>query len=105
MPDSAHPRLPRNRQRWNLDKTRIPVANSADEYSLLSMDQSQEGLLEEGQDEEGLVPLSVVMDACLVQGIKQQYTCVSKACMGYAFIPPQPYLEQFIMYESTACLM
>lgn len=36
----------------------------------------------QGQDEEGLVPLSVVMDACLAQGIVEQYRCTSKACLG-----------------------
>lgn len=36
----------------------------------------------EDHDEDAVLPLSVVMDACLVQGIRDQYSCVSKACIG-----------------------
>ncbi len=70
-------RLARKRQRWSL-----PPGNdtSADKSPPSSQDL---GLVsQQGQDEQGLVPLSVVMEACLVQGVLEQYKCVSKACLG-----------------------
>ncbi len=70
-------RLARKRQRWSL-----PPGNdtSADESPPSSGDLRL--VLLQGQDEQGLVPLSVVMEACLVQGVLEQYKCVSRACLG-----------------------
>ena len=81
VPQVAQLRLPRNRQRWNLQRS-TDTATTADDYSSLSSDPSQAPGQLPGQDEEGLVPLSVVMDACMVQSVVQQYQCVSKACLG-----------------------
>ena len=70
--------MPRNRRRWNLEQATDSKAESAS----LSYQGNIEHQLGQGQDEQGLVPLSVVMDACLVQGILEQYRCASKACLG-----------------------
>ena len=85
LSQTAQISLPHHRRRWNLDQTDIAEAESADEQTACSprgVSQSQGLASGQGQDVEGLVPLSVVMDACLVQGIMQQYRCVSKACLG-----------------------
>ena len=73
--------MPRKRRGWNLEQGKGTEAESAlhdHEGSL----EHQAGALGQGQDKEGLVPLSVVMDACLAQGVLEQYRCVSKACLG-----------------------
>ena len=70
-------RLARKRQRWSLPPAKD---TSADKSPANSEDLRL--VLPQGQDEQGLVPLSVVMDACLVQGVLEQYKCVSKVCLG-----------------------
>ena len=73
--------MPRNRRRWNLKQatdTKAETALVGDEGNM----EHQPYALGQEQDEEGLVPLSVVMDACLAQGILEQYRCASKACLG-----------------------
>ena len=74
-------RVTHARRRWQLEEAFTAEADSADKPRPGHLQQSQTG---QGQDEEGLVPLSVAMDACLVQGVLHQYRCVSKACLGYA---------------------
>ena len=69
--------MPRNRRRWNLEQARMKEAESTPHAYQGPMTQ-----FGQGQDEEGLVPLSVVMDACLAHGILEQYRCISKACLG-----------------------
>ena len=73
--------MPRNRRRWNLEQAKGTKAESAS-LGYQGNTEHQPDALGQGQDEEGLVPLSVVMDACLAQGILEQYRCVSKACLG-----------------------
>ena len=73
--------MPRNRRRWNLEQATDSTAKSASLGYQGTMEH-QPYALGQGQDEEGLVPLSVVMDACLAQGILDQYRCASKACLG-----------------------
>ena len=73
--------MPRNRRRWNLQQAKGTRAESASLGYQGNMEH-QPSAPGQGQDEEGLVPLSVVMDACLAQGILEQYRCASKACLG-----------------------
>ena len=74
--------MPRNRRRWEVHH---PTAAPASHGNHGPLEHKAAGL-GPGQEEEGLVPLSVVMDACLVQGITEQYRCVSKACLWWAFL-------------------
>ena len=69
--------VPRNRRRWNLEQAPVSEAAPATDEGQQAAGQGQ------GQVEGGLVPLSVVMDVCMAQGILEQYRCVSKACLGY----------------------
>lgn len=73
--------MPRKRHGWNLEAAQGTEAESALHDYEGSLEQKA-GALGQGQDEEGLVPLAVVMDACLAQGVLEQYRCVSKACLG-----------------------
>ncbi len=70
-------RLARKRQRWSL-----PPGNDTSADQIPPGSEDLRLVVQQGQDEQGLVPLSVVMEACLVQGVLEQYKCVSKACLG-----------------------
>ena len=37
---------------------------------------------DDGGAEEALEPLPVVLDACIISSLLDQYRCVSRACMG-----------------------
>ena len=74
---SSQRRVTHARRRWQLEEA---ASVEADRPRPGHLPQPQTG---QAQDEEGLVPLSVAMDACLVQGVLHQYRCVSKACLGY----------------------
>ena len=74
---------PCSRRRWQIEQSEGTQAESGFAGRQGPDEQGQQAAaLGQGQGEEGLVPLSVVMHTCLAQGIVEQYRCVSKACLG-----------------------